>query len=388
MTNQQLEDLITRVMQRQASITEQMQLRELLSDLKDEELNQALDQAWKLYEPYESPFSEQDSDVMRHQLMSAIRPPASISKIKTLWYRMGIAGSVLLALGAGYYMLRTKADHANTLMMAAKINPVRKGVSLKLSNGQVLQLANGNFSARHTTDGAALRQQPGHISYIQAQPEKAEWHTLTNNSAGKYELTLNDGTEVYLDIASSITYPTTFAGKDRQVVITGQTYFKVKHNKQSPFRVKAGNQTIEDIGTEFNINAYQDGAGVTTTLVEGAVQVQSTLDGDVVTLKPGQLAQATGKELEVKPADLEAATAWLQGKLVFHRQSLESILKNVARIYDVQIVWQDDDLKNIECGGSLSRTKTLANIFSFISEIAPVDFILNGKTVIVLKSKK
>jgi ferric-dicitrate binding protein FerR (iron transport regulator) len=288
-------------------------------------------------------------------------------KINPVWPRIIAAASIVLAIGAGYYFfhiaqLKKAQQNAETLM------PARKGVTLTLGNGTRVDLHKEQI---RQADGVSVVQASGRLSYA-ATNAPVVWQTLTNHDAAKYGLELADGTEVFLDINSSISYPTAFRGRERRVKLQGQAYFRVKHNAARPFYVDAAGEQVEDIGTAFNIDAY---GSPKTTLVEGVVRV-----GDL-TLKPGEQAVVRdGKEVAIA-ADIEEVTSWLQGKIVFNREPLENIMAKVARIYDVKVVWMDQGVKKLTFGGGVNRTKKLALVLDYFRRSGPVDFVVEGKTV-------
>lgn len=300
-----------------------------------------------------------------------------------LWPRIAAAASILLVLSTGIYILlrQKQAGPQLTAQTMEQLEPVKKGVVLTLGNGQQVGLASVQNGLTHTADGAQVKHQENSIDYKANNQNKVEWHTLTNNSAQKYSVTLNDGTEVSLDIASSITYPTLFTGNERMVNVTGQSYFKVKHNARQPFRVHAGKVVIEDIGTEFNIEAYDQ--PVKTTLIEGEASVD--MANHHVVLKPGKNAIAKNDDISVNDADLEEATSWLQGNFVFNHEPLESILTKVERIYGVHFVWQDEKLRKLKFNGLVSRSKKLATVLNYIRKTGPVDFLADGNNIKVIR---
>lgn len=309
---------------------------------------------------------------------------------RRMWPKIAIAASVVVSLSAGaYFFLINKPATPVELAKGEEKLPIQQGVVLTTGGGQQIALYQQYHGQLKANDGTSARQDSNALDYRQAAEAAAPvTHTLTNNSGYKFSLTLADGTEVYLDAASAVTYPTAFTGKERRIAISGQAYLKVKHNRDQPFRVDVENETVEDIGTEFNINAYGDRPGIRTTLVEGAARVALPKTQQAVLLKPGQQAVLNDTELEVKPADLEEVTAWLQGKLVFSREPLENIMKKIARIYNVEVVWVDADLKKLEIGGSTNTTKKLANVLNFFRKTGQVDFSVEGRTVKVFKPKK
>jgi len=327
--------------------------------------------------------------VIEEEILQSLRK-TQIKPIR-LWPRIAVAASVTIAISFGAYFLLVKDKKpVQVVYNAESVKPVQNGVTLTLSNGQKVDLDQSHRGRRKVADGTSIAQSANVLSYENSEPATGGplTHTLTNNSATRFGLTLADGTVVYLDVASSITYPTSFTGGDRLVKVTGQAYFKVIHNKAKPFRVEAGNEMVEDIGTEFNVDAYND-APLKTTLLQGAVMI--SIDGQSknnLTLKPGQQAILTGRVLTEANANVEVVTAWLQGKIIFYHETLESVLTRVARIYDVKFVWESNDLRKIKMIGVVSRTRTLAGVLNFFKKTGEVDFIMEGKTIRVIKRNK
>jgi hypothetical protein len=322
-------------------------------------------------------------ELQKRAILSAIfEQTTERPKVIRLWPRIAVAASILMVLSVGIYVWLNHDKAAQQVAQnTEQLYPAKKGVILRLANGQQVNLASIQQGLTHTADGTQIKNEGNHIDYQEKQQTKAEWHTLINNSAQKYIVILNDGTEVDLDITSSITYPTQFSGKERKVMVTGQTYFKVKHNAQSPFRVQVGKVAIEDIGTEFNIDAYDP--AIKTTLVQGAARV--TLADKHVLLKPGKQAFADEAKIMVEDADLESVTSWLQGDFVFNHELLENILTTVERIYDVHFIWQDKSLRKLKFNGLVSRSKKLATVLNYIRKTGPVDFVAEGKNIKVFR---
>ncbi len=154
-------------------------------------------------------------------------------------------------------------------------------------------------------------------------------------------------------------------------------YFKVKHDAAHPFYVNYAKETTEDIGTEFNIHAYAD-EPASTTLITGSIKVNAKL------LKPGE--QITNGNITV--ANLAEVTAWLQDQMILHHEKLENIMRNVARIYQVNVIWQYEQSKQFTFGGFVSRSKKLANVLNFMRGTGQVDFRVEGKNIYVIKPKE
>jgi hypothetical protein len=324
------------------------------------------------------------------QIQQGIAEPAKVVDIKTKRspYRWIAAASVIFLLSAGgyYFIHRSTVPTQVALLKPEELSPMNKGVILTMSGGKTLVLNNGHKGTIQTADGAKASQSDEALTYEQTAAAEPVTHTLTNNTGNKYSLTLTDGTEVFLDAASSITYPVAFAGKERKVTVTGQAYLKVKHNAAMPFKVIVADEVIEDIGTEFNINAYTNEPALKTTLIQGSVKV--IRKQQAIILEPGEETVATNTSIERKTADLESTLAWLQGKQIFNKEPLENIMNRIARIYDVQLVWVDSDTKIMKFGGSFDRTKKLSTVLNFLRKVSPdVDFIVEGKTVKIFKKK-
>lgn len=309
-------------------------------------------------------------------------------KVRQMWPRIAAAASVFIALTlGGYFLLRAPNTPVQVVTDGEHLLPVQKGVFLALANGSKVRIDKLQKGQAENTDGTTIYRTGEAISYANEGGDASTMHTLTNQSASKFNLTLADGTETTLDVASSITYPVAFSGNERRVAITGQVYFKVKHNTAKPFFVETKNEIIEDVGTQFNVDAYADDAALRTTLVEGAVKVSTTNNPRVVKLKPGEQTILTNDKLTTAAADVEETTAWMQGKLVFNHETLESILIKVGRIYEVKFVWQQNDLRRIKMVGAVSRTRKLASVLNFFRKTGEVDFVVNGKVITVTRQK-
>lgn len=309
----------------------------------------------------------------------------SLHNKQRFWPSIAAAASIAIAISTILYYtgIKNTGTLAPSLNELANTMPLQRGVSLKTENGPAINLSDKKTGTIRFKDGSGAKASAEHLDYS-GKSQTVAIHTLSNNGADRFTLTLNDGTEASLDIGSSISYPTAFTGAAREVMVTGQTYFKVVHNSKQPFRVKTKGTVIEDIGTAFNIDAY--GAAVITTLIEGSASV-AVADVKMV-LNPGEQAKSMESTLEKTHADLEAVTDWLQNDIIFNRKPLDSILLTVERIYNVRFTWQENGLKKIRFNGSVSRKKKLINILDYIRKTGPVDFIArDGKIMVIRKNK-
>ncbi|MBC9909533.1 FecR domain-containing protein [Chitinophaga varians] len=256
------------------------------------------------------------------------------------------------------------------------------------TNRAVLKLANGKEIMLDSTHGSIVQEpgltvqnDSGRLNY-QGATAAMEYHTLTTPRGGQYRITLPDGTAVWLNAASSITYPTTFTEKVRAVIITGEAYFEVAAHARQPFRVDVdGKATVEVLGTQFNVNAYTDEKDIRTTLVNGSVRVNHRQAS--VVLKPGQQAAIAGEGLQlVEHPDLEMAVAWKNGSFQFDHAHLKEVLRQMARWYDVTVVYEPGSA-DIIFSGEIKRDLDLPQALTVLQSMG-VRFRIEGKQLIVM----
>jgi ferric-dicitrate binding protein FerR (iron transport regulator) len=216
-----------------------------------------------------------------------------------------------------------------------------------------------------------------------------DYNTLFNPRGSKViSLTLSDGTKVWLNSESSLKYPIAFNASTREVEITGEAYFEVKHNAKQPFKVHLPNGTVvEDIGTAFNVNAYTDESDIKTTLIEGSVIVRR--ESSNVKLKPGQQAVLNQvnqgiTRIEVQTnVDMDEVLSWKNGTFSYTNTDLQTIMRQMARWYDVEVVYQDP--VNDHYTVDVPRTVPVSQLFKFIEMSGGVHFKIEGKKIIVMK---
>jgi ferric-dicitrate binding protein FerR (iron transport regulator) len=229
-----------------------------------------------------------------------------------------------------------------------------------------------------------------------------DYNTLFNPRGSKViSLTLSDGTKVWLNAESSLRYPISFASGvypdggrtpsalNREVEITGEAYFEVKHNSKQPFKVHLPNGSIvEDIGTSFNINAYPDEDATKTTLIEGSIKISApSADKNLrhqreKILKPGeQLVQSPDHQITRSP-DVDEVMAWKSGWFEFENTSLPIILRQIRRWYDVEIVYTKSAVAET-FGGRISKDLPLSNVLHSLEQNSKLKFRIEGKRLIV-----
>jgi ferric-dicitrate binding protein FerR (iron transport regulator) len=316
-----------------------------------------------------------------------------ISKINSSkWRRMTAAAAIILLVSGGvYYGLHrttkqeTEKTPLSTAQHAPDILPGGNKATLKLANGQTIILdsaANGTLTQQG--DSRVLKLNNGQIAYNASNKKSitALYNTLTTPRGGQYYVELADGTKVWLNAASSLSYPTSFTGKDRVVELKGEAYFEVARNNAMPFKVRLNNTTVEVLGTHFNVNAYEDDALIKTTLLEGSVRISS--GGSTSLLSPGQQAQVNkaGSIKLIPDADTELAIAWKKGYFQFKRDNLQQVLGQLTKWYDVTVKY-DGVIPDMQFGGRISRNSNLSEVLKIL-ELSNVHFKIEGKTVVVM----
>jgi ferric-dicitrate binding protein FerR (iron transport regulator) len=209
------------------------------------------------------------------------------------------------------------------------------------------------------------------------------YNTLSTPKGGEYQVVLPDGTKVWLDAASSISYPVAFAGNVRRVKLTGQAYFEVAKNKEKPFYVDVNEVQVRVLGTHFNISAYNDDNAMTTTLLEGAVQV--TNNNSLSLLKPGQQAVISNgsNNILVANANINDAMAWKNGYFTFNDDNITGIMRKVSRWYDVDVEYRTADTGQ-QFGGTFYRSKSISELLAHLEKIGKLHFKISGRRIIVM----
>jgi transmembrane sensor len=328
------------------------------------------------------------------QLPSAAAKVPYGTGIRPLFRRWWAAASILLTLAAGGYFLARNSRHDQPLALQkpATIGPGKQGAILRLADGTALvldSLGNGTIA---TQNGARVLLKNGQLAYDPTGKGTGEatYNTMTTPKGRQFQLMLPDGTKVWLNAASSIQFPTIFSGKDRRVRVTGEAYFEVVADKKMPFRVNVNNQAeIEVLGTNFNINAYDNEAAIKTTLLEGKVKVVSARDNHPATiLQPGQQAvirpgDPSGSLVPVQAADIDKVMAWKNGVFNFEGASLREVMNQIERWYDITVVY-DKNVPDIKFFGEISREFNLADLIDALKDAGVHFKIETGRKLVVL----
>lgn len=306
----------------------------------------------------------------------------------------GVAAAVMMILAGGGYWWLHRQSPAPAIAATKAIDiaaPRTSRATITLAGGQKVFLDSvGSGTVAVQGDVTVIKKADGQVVYNgSAQQGQAQapgaligYNTLSNPRGSKpVSLTLSDGTNVWLNNESSLTYPAAFVGKERKVMITGEAYFEVTKNAAMPFTVTKGETTITVLGTDLNVNAYADETNLKVTLLEGSVKVTR---GDVSDLlRPGQQAQI-GKSIKVvSDVDVDEVMAWKNNKFIFgEKASIETIMNQITRWYDMDVEYRKK--VNVHFGGSISRQVNVSKLLEKLEMTGDVHFKIEGKKVIVM----
>ncbi|TZF81349.1 DUF4974 domain-containing protein [Pedobacter sp. BS3] len=351
--------------------------RELLNEWYNHEQGEPVE--WNLEDAGEQQLEERLFTTISKEIHLKKQPSVLRRRITLL-----ASAAVVIFCSVGVFLSLNKPEKGRKIVYKPY-----KGEVLPGSNKAVLTLANGlKIALNDVSEGEVAYQEgikitkatEGQIVYSKTTPsgnipsaegiEREAFNTIEVPKGGQYSLILPDGTRVWLNSASSLRYPALFAGKERNVELTGEAYFEVAKDPARPFKVSAGGTMVQVLGTHFNISAYPDDEYVATTLLEGSVKMSHLLKGALsdnaseIKLKPGQQAIAlhTGGQINVRAVkNADDAIAWKSGYFKFNNEDIRSIMKRVSRWYNVNVVYQGDMNDKIY-GGTFSRSKSIADL--------------------------
>ncbi|MGN8057939.1 FecR family protein [Pedobacter sp. 22163] len=285
-----------------------------------------------------------------------------------------------------YLSLQKKKEH----VFATDVAPGKNKAILTLADGKKISLSdvmNGDvakeagFSITKTADGQLV--------YTLAESENindTRLNTISTPNGGEWQIKLPDGSTVWLNAASSIQYSLNIGtAKQRLVKLDGEAYFEVTKNAAHPFIVETDKQSVEVLGTHFNINSYKDERVTKTTLLEGSVRVSHNITNESEVLKPGEQSLVSVSGMDIKEVDVDESIAWKKGYFMFNNERQESILRKVARWYNVEIEYADADAKEVMYYGTVSRFEKISKVLRKFEQTGEVRFDIKGNKVIVYK---
>ena len=336
---------------------------------------------------------------MLQRLMQSVRqsPPGKrpLVRMRSLFSRRNIAAAILLCLlGAGslYYYTGSRKKESAAVAIDSRLKPATGNKALlRLANGTTIELARassgvlaqqGNTLIKKAADGQLIYE-PGSND----RTGKGALNTITIPKGGQYQLTLPDGTRVWLNAGSSLTFPFVFDSLERRVMLKGEAYFEVakvftRDGSRLPFYVKTGESEVAVSGTHFNVKDYGDAAGFEATLLEGAVTIKHGSAEQKIT--PGQQASIArhSSSIKVNAVNTEIVMAWKEGLFLFDDTPIDKVMEDIRRWYDVEVVYEGSK-PDVEFTGVLPRSSSVAQVLHLLESAQGVQFIMNGNRIIV-----
>lgn len=392
---------ITYLFYRHFEGTSTTQEKEELAAMMQDPLYQAdilelMEDAWQSYREEEPVFSDTKSKLLLTEILNHPMPDESVQPDNQIhgtsfWKRIAAAAVFILVAGLGYFYV--KQERFEPLVETELVQDILPGMnkaSLTLHDGSILNLDgldNGiilnqkDISVLKTSDGQLVYQITG-----KADNDNSSLHELVTPRGGQYMVVLPDGSKAWLNAASSIKFPVIFNEKSRKVEVTGEVYFDIKksltqNGRLRPFLVKANEAEIEVLGTQFNINTYNNPTQVRTTLVEGSVKIHKGNLAEL--LKPGQEAtiSQTSPMIQINEADTERAVAWKKGYFQFEKTPLQEVMLQLSNWYDVDVNYEGT-IPERAFSGEISRSTTLSQVLEILA-ISNIQLNRNDKKIII-----
>ena len=344
-------------------------------------------------------YTEEQSNHVYNKILSdhrfrrkTIKPIAKYNWLKYAASLVVISASILY-LAINYYAKKAIEQVEKIADVQIPVSDTTK-VTLSTSNGTSVALDSLNSQNGQIDIEGNKISKTGERALAYENGERwlarAVFHTLSVPRGKTYRVQLPDGTNVWLNSATSLTYPSEFLGKERKVILNGEAYFEVAKNPQKPFIIEANGSAVQVLGTHFNVSAYKEDEEVITTLLEGAVKVSNPYQ--TKELIPGKQAtvKINQKDIGVKMANIEEVMAWKNGYFVFVDDDIKSIMKDLMRWYDIEVTYKEG-LTNERFGGTFSKSKSLDELLQYLETLGTIHFKIvqgdafgKGRRVIVM----
>lgn len=348
---------------------------------------------WNRQDPVKR-LSEADWDAIYARVMNteSISPSAKIRRMRMLRITAAAAAVIILFTGYYFYFSSIREPSATVLRSAPKdiAPPSGSKAVLILADGSSIEIddaVKGTIAMQGNI--SIVKQSNGGVAYTGNGAKAIGYNTFSVPRGSKpLTLTLSDGTHVWLNVGSSLSFPTVFADKERRVTISGEAYFEVAHNEAMPFRVQRGDVTISVLGTHFNVNTYEDEATQQITLLEGSVQVSKKTVSQL--LQPGQQASidhGDGADIKVSnEVNIEEVMAWRDGKFRFSESmDIRDIMRQISRWYNVDVEYKGK--VNQRFLGSISKDINASQVLKILEATGGVKFNIEGNKIVVMPAK-
>jgi len=337
---------------------------------------------------------DQSKAKYRDYLFTRIKQETGVLQARPLklWPKIVSAAAAVAAIVVGVWFYTSMPDRLQEKegskdLLTNDIAPGKNTATITFSDGSTLMLSDAKTGI---TIGNNLRYYDGtkitnrSLDKMRSSRGVESSLKLSTPRGGTYQVTLSDGTKIWLNAASSLTYSISLNKHgQRRVKLDGEAYFEVSKDKSHPFIVESAGQEVEVLGTHFNISSYKDEASIKTTLLEGSVKVSYDLEGGRSILKPGEQAVVADRTISIVRANAEEVLAWKDGQFVFYNEELGSIMKKIARWYDVEISYQKPQLSKESYWGSVSRFRNVSDVLNMLEHTGKVKFKIDRRKIFV-----
>lgn len=309
---------------------------------------------------------------------------------------LAIAAAVLVLLSVALLFYTKREKLTQKELSALGLNDAAPGGNkaiLTLADGRRINLDAAGTGAIASQSGITIEKtNDGQLIYNVTGGAAPSTHgstgTLNHNTistpkGGQYRVNLPDGSTVWLNAASSLRYPVLFAADERSVELTGEAYFEIAKDKNKPFRVHSKQQTVEVLGTHFNVSSYPDEESTLTTLLEGSIKVVNPINQRMLTLKPGQQSTVDAVTMTATTVDTEESVAWKNGLFVFNAESIPSVMRKISRWYDMEVIYEGN-VKDQDLKGTVDRFKNLSEVLETLELTGVVHFKIEGRRITVI----
>lgn len=297
------------------------------------------------------------------------------------------AAAILIFLLITVLFNKDKITEAAFADATTTILPGGNKATLTLSNGSIIDLTDSlhNYSSSDQ-DIFSIHSAKGELTFSgtdHSSLSSSSFNTLSTPRGGQYMINLPDGSKVWLNAESSLSFPNTFNPNERKVILNGEAYFDIATNIKSPFIVTVDDMQIEVLGTEFNVNAYSDSPNISTTLVEGTVKVSQGVQNIVLQPNQQSIWNKESKKLSVKHIDTKLASAWKNGYFIFENTNIKTIMSQLSRWYDIEVEYLGDTSKK-EYTGSILKRSNIQEVLNMLELTGTINFKIKGRRVSVM----
>lgn len=386
--------LLNHYLQKTIRPAELRELSTLLDTLDQEEIASVLEKIYQNIPVSASPMAELQSETILANIIKQGKVQQALEnrrpkKVLRLFLKAA-AAAIFVGLACGLIFLRKKTNQPalvanDKTQQPADISPGSNKATLTMSNGATIVLTNspngilarnGNTAIKKINDGQLIFEPHQATTDIETPDD---WNIISTPRGGEYQLVLPDGSKVWLNAESSLKFPSHFKGKQRSVVLTGEAYFEIAKNTRQVFKVATAQMEVQVLGTDFNLADYGGNGISKTTLINGAVKIKSGKQTQL--LKPGQQIQLTrNKQLKLIPhADIETEIAWKNGLFRFKDASIQQVMEQVARWYDIEVTYDNEHAKKL-FNGSISRNVNLSGLLNMLAYTG-VNYEIKGRKV-------